>query len=90
MTDKTKLSFSNYACPKCRGTKADVRDVVLAKYRWCGFIPMRDTRYVEVTCVLCGYTEFYNRAIYAASQALAPVAVEGEGVAMPEKKIKLR
>jgi len=57
----------NYVCPKCRGHKSDVREVAMAKTGILDLLPSRDNRYIEVTCVLCGYTEFYNRVIYLGS-----------------------
>ena len=90
MKIETKLTSPDFLCPKCRGNKADVRDVVLNKARCFGLVPSRDNHYVEITCMLCGYTEFYNRAIYVAAQVPAPVPAPDAGVALPEKKIKLR
>lgn len=60
----------SYVCPKCRGRQPDVREVILAKSGLFDLLPSRDNRYIEVTCSLCGYTEFYNRALYAAARAL--------------------
>ena len=73
MTDAETLSF-HYCCPKCRGHKSDVREVALAKSGLLDLLPSKDNRYIEVTCVLCGYTEFYNRAIYLASHVMATEA----------------
>ncbi|HBF35157.1 TPA: hypothetical protein DDW35_11415, partial [Candidatus Sumerlaeota bacterium] len=65
-----QTTFSDYVCPKCRGNKAEAREVALVKSRMFGLFPCKDNRYLEVTCMLCGYTEFYNRALYIASQAV--------------------
>jgi predicted nucleic-acid-binding Zn-ribbon protein len=61
----------HYACPKCRGRKPDVREVALAKSSLLDLLPSKDNRYIEVTCTLCGYTEFYNRVLYETSLATA-------------------
>ncbi|NQU44022.1 hypothetical protein HQ520_12110 [bacterium] len=71
-----------YICPKCRGRQPHVREVALVKTSLFGIFPCRDNRYIEVTCTLCGYTEFYNRAIYQRAQAEAPAK---ESLPFPEK-----
>jgi len=58
----------DYTCPKCRGRQPHVREVTISKAGSIPFLASRDNRYIEVTCSLCGYTEFYNLAIYAASR----------------------
>ena len=67
MSELTSQLRSNFICAKCRARQGDVREVVLSKSGLLDILPSRDTRYLEVTCQLCGYTEFYNRAIYAKS-----------------------
>ncbi|HUT25943.1 MAG TPA: zinc ribbon domain-containing protein [Sumerlaeia bacterium] len=67
MTDPTQVAAQNYVCSKCRGRQPVVREIVLAKSGLLDLLPSKDNRYIEVTCALCGYTEFYNRAIYLAS-----------------------
>ena len=78
---KQQLS-DHYNCPKCRGRKPDVREVALAKSSLLDLLPSKDNRYIEVTCTLCGYTEFYNRALYQASQAAVE---ETEKVPLPKE-----
>lgn len=53
-----------FICPKCRGRQPDCREVVISKSGLLHLFPCKDNRYIEVTCSLCGYTEFYNRALY--------------------------
>ena len=84
-----QTAILDYTCPKCRSNKADSREVVLVKSRLFGLFPCKDNRYIEVTCMLCGYTEFYNRALYITSQVPAPVP-ERESVVLPEEKAKVR
>ena len=82
----TKQHFADhYACPKCRGRRPDVREVALAKSSLLDLLPSKDNRYIEVTCTLCGYTEFYNRAIYQASLAALVEEEEGEKVPLPRE-----
>ena len=71
MSEKSNAFSEHYVCPKCRGHAADVREVALAKSGLLDLLPSKDNRYMEVTCALCGYTEFYNRAIYLAAHAPA-------------------
>jgi predicted nucleic-acid-binding Zn-ribbon protein len=69
MSDESKALSQDYVCPKCRGRAADVREVALVKSGLLDLLPSKDNRYVEVTCTLCGFTEFYNRALYLAARA---------------------
>jgi len=57
-----------FACPKCHARQGQARDIILTKSKLLDLIPSKDNRYVEITCMLCGYTEFYNRAIYIKSR----------------------
>lgn len=82
MPKKNHTFSENYICPKCRGRKSDIREVALAKTGILDLLPSRDNRYIEVTCALCGYTEFYNRAIYLTSQEKAE---ETEKLPLPER-----
>lgn len=90
MPERMQPSASNYICPKCRGKKPHVREVVIHKGRlihWLNirlpfFSPPQDTRYLEVTCSLCGYTEFYNLALYAAQTETDEEAAKN---ALPER-----
>lgn len=54
---------TDFCCPKCHGRQADVREVLIPKSGLLDLLPSKDNRYIEITCMLCGYTEFYNRAI---------------------------
>lgn len=82
MTRAKEELLQHYLCPKCRGRKGDLREVVLAKSGLLDLLPSRGNRYIEVTCTLCGYTEFYNRALYLQSTAEEPQAAKAP---IPEK-----
>ena len=69
MGEESKALTQHYVCPKCRGRAADVREVAFSKSGLLDLLPSKDNRYIEVTCTLCGYTEFYSRAIYIAAHA---------------------
>lgn len=77
MADPKREFHQNYLCPKCRGSKPHVREIAFAKSGILDLLPSKDNRYIEVTCSLCGYTEFYNRALYLKS-----------GVAAAEARVK--
>lgn len=51
---------SDYACPRCRGSACVVHHVALPH----GILPLPFGPYLTTTCVLCGYTEFYDRSVY--------------------------
>ena len=71
MLDARSDFSQDFICPKCRGRQPDVREVALSKARILDLLPSKDNRYIEVTCMLCGYTEFYNRAVYLKNRTLA-------------------
>ena len=81
MTQRKTSLVQDYTCPKCRGRSCDSREVVLQKTSLFGFLTARDNRYVEVTCMLCGYTEFFNRALYIKSRETADAR---EKIPLPE------
>ena len=74
---------NNYICAKCRSRQANVREIVIPKSGLLDLLPSKDNRYIEVTCILCGYTEFYNRSIYCRSLEEEPV--KGKKLPIPEK-----
>ena len=82
MPKKTDQLAQNYVCPKCRGRRPDVREVALAKTGLLDLLPSKNTRYIEVICTLCGYTEFYNRALYLAAPQQEE---EREKLPLPER-----
>jgi len=67
MDDIQDKFTDNFVCLKCHARHAQAREIVLTKSKLLDLIPSKDNRYVEVTCMLCGFTEFYNRAIYIKS-----------------------
>ena len=52
----------NFVCPKCRRHGAVTEEVTVGRCM-ARMIPLPSTRYLAVTCGLCGYTEFYQMAI---------------------------
>lgn len=49
-----------YHCPKCRSTTCHVRHVTIP----VTILPLPVSRYLATTCALCGYTEFYEQAVF--------------------------
>ena len=84
MADPKRTLAHSYLCPKCRGHTPHVRDVTLSKSGLLDLLPSRDNRYIEVTCTLCGYTEFYNRALYVKACAAASEEVAEEEIPLPK------
>ncbi len=83
VTNVDQNMVRDYVCVKCRGREPRSREVTLSKSTgFLGLMPSEDNRYVEITCALCGYTEFFNRAIFLKS--LAPVE-NGQKIALPEE-----
>ena len=57
----TKEVFEReFVCPKCHGHGALVQEVSIGRSM---MLPLGPTRYLAVSCGLCGYTEFYQTAI---------------------------
>jgi predicted nucleic-acid-binding Zn-ribbon protein len=82
MADPLCQLAQDYACPKCRSRQAHAREIVLPKQTGLlNLLPSKDNRYIEVTCTLCGYTEFYNRSVYLKSCAIAE---SREKIPLPE------
>jgi predicted nucleic-acid-binding Zn-ribbon protein len=61
----TKEQFErDFVCPKCHGHGAVAQDVSLKRGGVVSsMLPLSPTRYLAVSCGLCGYTEFYLLAI---------------------------
>jgi predicted nucleic-acid-binding Zn-ribbon protein len=59
MSAESRLSEA-YFCPKCRNRNCVVHHVTLPT----GILPLPFGRYLSTTCSLCGYTEFYDRAVF--------------------------
>lgn len=70
----TKQDFEQkFVCPKCRGRGALVQEVQIGR-AVARIVPLPASSYLSVSCSLCGYTEFYNLALVAREEALAPSA----------------
>ena len=57
----------NYCCPKCKGRSVAMSKTQLTR----GHIPDllgKRSKFLLLTCGLCGYTELYDQAIYARNQ----------------------
>ena len=85
MADPKRTLAQSYLCPKCRGRTPHAREVTIPKSGLLDFLPSRDNRYIEVTCSLCGYTEFYNRALYVKGCAAAAEEANDEEVPLPKR-----
>ena len=60
---------ANFCCAKCRGRSAHVDRAHLPLTG--GRFPLKPGRFVVVTCTLCGYTEFYDQALFAEERETA-------------------
>ncbi len=49
-----------FHCPKCRNKECVVHPVHLPE----SMLPIPTGRYLVTTCTLCGYTEFFDQAIF--------------------------
>ena len=59
--DKLKASFT---CPKCHGKEAIVRRVAISTSHLTSILPLASGKFYGVTCILCGYTEFYDESAF--------------------------
>lgn len=51
-----------FICPKCHGHGALAQEVSIGR-GVARMLPLTPSRYLAVSCGLCGYTEFYNLAL---------------------------
>lgn len=62
--NRTREQFErDFVCPKCHGRGAVTQEVTIARGVMASMLPGGPTRYLAVSCGLCGYTEFYQLAI---------------------------
>ena len=65
MNQKRNLA-EDFRCAKCRGRKAYVSEVELAKGVLADLLPLKPgKRYAVISCALCGYSEFFDMAVVA-------------------------
>jgi predicted nucleic-acid-binding Zn-ribbon protein len=71
----TKEQFEQeFVCPKCHGHGAFVQEVSLGR-GVARVLPLAPSRYLAVSCGLCGYTEFYQMAILEKETEEAPALI---------------
>ena len=66
--DLAEKLTANFSCAKCRG-KSAISKTVSFSGGLPGILTLSPDRYLLITCGLCGYTELYNLAACALSQA---------------------
>ncbi|MGI6457902.1 MAG: zinc ribbon domain-containing protein [bacterium] len=70
--DNYKKYFQNYTCPKCRGRSCLTSEVSVSHNQKKFFLAGKNSRFLAVTCSLCGYTEFYNLNVLATQKQEVP------------------
>lgn len=65
-TQRTKDELErSFVCPKCRGHGGSVRAVALPAGGAIPIVlPVAAATFAAVSCILCGYTEFYNLNVH--------------------------
>ncbi len=77
---RTKKNLAReFICPKCRGRGGVAQEVTLPTSGSVPLLAFSLTRFHAVSCVLCGYTEFYSRAatVRAEEPEANPALAEG-------------
>jgi len=71
-------SKENFCCAKCRNREAISREGTLPAGSFADLLGLKaGSRYLFVTCTLCGYTELYDLAVVARAAAVeAPKRAE--------------
>ena len=69
--DEIERLARDFVCPKCHGQGAQAHEVALGR-AVAGVIPVASGRFLAVSCVLCGYTEFYQLARVVRADVDAP------------------
>lgn len=67
---------SSFVCVKCHSHSCVVEDVTIASGAFSRMLPVGSSRFVALSCSLCGYTEFFNLA--AVTHAEEPEARRAE------------
>jgi len=49
-----------YVCSKCGGKKAEVDEIRTTGSGFTKYFNIQNRRFTAVSCVACGYTEFYK------------------------------
>lgn len=66
MPARTKEALQNrFVCAKCHSHSCVAEDVTLASGPLSRMLPVGATRFIALSCSLCGYTEFFNLAVIA-------------------------
>lgn len=50
-----------YQCPKCGGKKVETDEIRTTGAGFTKFFNIQNRRFTAVSCLNCGYTEFYKR-----------------------------
>lgn len=72
MTDYFKY-FKNFTCPKCRGKSFVCEEATLCSMSKRLLLRAHDSKYILVTCGLCGFTEIYSTKVLASIKEEIPV-----------------
>ena len=55
---------NKFVCPKCGTVGGSVKRVSMSGVGLSKLMDIQHNRFIAVSCVRCGYTEFYNPEIY--------------------------
>ena len=64
MKDYSKKIVEGFRCPKCNGKAPDVSVITVHRSHTSKIFKSHNQKLLMITCTLCGYTEFYNLAVY--------------------------
>ena len=53
----------SYSCPKCGSKTYEMGQIRVSGGFWSSFFDVGNKRYNAVSCMRCGYTEFYKRTV---------------------------
>lgn len=66
--------FKNFICPKCRARSYVCEEATLCNMTKHLLLRAHDSKYILVTCGLCGYTEIYNAKVLASIKEEIPAS----------------
>ncbi len=63
MDFETELQ-NKFVCPKCRSIGGAVKRVSMSGAGLSRLVNLQHNTFIAVSCIRCGYTEFYNPEVY--------------------------
>ncbi|MAH59036.1 MAG: GTP-binding protein [Synechococcus sp. ARS1019] len=67
-SSSASLDTPSYRCPKCDSVRYETGQIRVSGGFWSSFFDVGNRRFSSVSCLNCGYTEFYKRTVSGVQQ----------------------